>query len=427
LDPHLVLAVLNKCVRRTIPHYHTPLSLPTPTPTPYPPPLPPHSTPQTSFVRDLQIYDEKSLISSLLAISRRTKLAHFSVDLYKELHKSSSGELESAKETVLQDLQSQVAACGPLVTIVGVDEEPPLLVELRESGNFHVGHLREEYGVTEEHVHSLFVAAKGRYDAGEYRGALAYLALYEELRHPKRDDVPLEVSWGKMAAAMMDDDALEKADEERMAIADALRRRPATVLSDLQRLQQRAWLLHWSLFILASHHKRKDALLEFYMAEENLSCVAITCPWLLRYLIAAIIPRGGRKHAMAKALVRLLTPDVLAQRDPFVVFLHALLVKFDFEAAQLVIADCCDAIATDFFLSNMVSPDLFVTSARGFLFDVYCRVHQRINLRTLAKEVHMEEEEAEKWVVGLIRSATLDAKVDSEAKIVEMIIPSSSL
>jgi len=378
-------------------------------------------------VRDLQIYDEKSLISSLLAISSRTKLAHFSVDLYKELHKSSSGELESAKETVLQDLQSQVAACGPLVTIVGVDEEPPLLVELRESGNFHLRHLREEYGVSEEHVRNLFVAAKGKYDAGEYRGALAYLALYEELCHPNRDDVPLEVSWGKMAAAMMDDDALEKADEERMAIADALRRRPASVLSDLQCLQQRTWLLHWSLFILASHRKRKDALLEFYMAEENLSCVAITCPWLLRYLIAAIIPRGGRKHAMAKALVRLLTPDVLAQRDPFVVFLHALLVKFDFEAAQLVIADCCDAIATDFFLSNMVSPDLFVTSARGFLFDVYCRVHQRINLRTLAKEVHMEEEEAEKWVVGLIRSATLDAKVDSEAKIVEMIIPSSSL
>ena len=39
----------------------------------------------------------------------------------------------------------------------------------------------------------------------------------------------------------------------------------------------------------------------------------------------------------------------------------------------------------------------------------------------------MEEDEAEKWVVGLIRSASLDAKVDSQAKTVEMLQPAPSL
>lgn len=39
----------------------------------------------------------------------------------------------------------------------------------------------------------------------------------------------------------------------------------------------------------------------------------------------------------------------------------------------------------------------------------------------------MKEEDAEKWVVGLIRTASLDAKVDSQAKTVEMLQPAPSL
>ena len=328
---------------------------------------------------------------------------------------------------MLQDLQNQVAACGPLLKIVGLDDEPPLLGELRAAGNFTASYLEEEYGVTKQHIHNLYLAAKGRYDAGEYRGAHDYLEFYEELCISMREEVPLDVCWGKMAASLMyDEELLETADEERIALHEILRRRPASAMTDLQRLQQRTWLLHWSLFVRHNSIKRRDTLIEFYMMEENLNCISLTCPWLLRYPIAAVLQQK-RKHVLIKSFVRMLSPEVLAMKDPFVVFLHALLVKFDFEAAQLVIPDCCDAIATDFFLNNMISPEAFVTVARGFLFDVYCRVHQRINLRVLAKEVHMEEEEAEKWVVGLIRSATLDAKVDSEAKIVEMVIPAPSV
>lgn len=39
----------------------------------------------------------------------------------------------------------------------------------------------------------------------------------------------------------------------------------------------------------------------------------------------------------------------------------------------------------------------------------------------------MNVDDAEKWVVGLIRSAQLDAKVDSQAKTIEMLQPAPSL
>jgi translation initiation factor 3 subunit E len=123
----------------------------------------------------------------------------------------------------------------------------------------------------------------------------------------------------------------------------------------------------------------------------------------------------------------MLTPEALALKDPLITFLHSVLVSFDFEAAQAIMADCCSAIASDFFLSNMVSPEDFLGAARSFLFDVYCRVCQKIDLRLLATQVHMTVEEAERWVVSLVRSAQLDAKVDSEGCTVEMLQPPVSL
>ena len=382
---------------------------------------------------DLPMYEKRSSLSATLEIAKRAKLGSFAVDLFKELHGAGAAadpelaRLQAMVDAANNELVQCITACGPLIDIVGISDDsiPEKLTELKNEGNFRMEHLAGAFGVTEEHVQQLYATAKARYDAGQYVGAHAYLSLYEELRYPKRDDVPLEVSWGKMAAALMANN-MGEAEEERQCIAEALRRRPTSVLPDIQRLQQRTWLLHWSLFLLGGLPQKRDVLIDFYMQEENLMCVALTCPWLLRYVIAAVLPHRRFKHNYAKALVRLLTPEALALKDPFVSFLHALLVNFDFEAAQSVMKDCRDAIASDFFLNSMAETT-FMASARGFLFDVYCRVHQKIDLRALASQVHMGEEDAEKWVVGLIRSAHLDAKVDSQAKTVEMLQAAPSL
>mmetsp|Transcript_44392 Transcript_44392/g.118439 ORF Transcript_44392/g.118439 Transcript_44392/m.118439 type:complete len:109 (-) Transcript_44392:939-1265(-) len=58
--------------------------------------------------------------------------------------------------------------------------------------------------------------------------------------------------------------------------------------------------------------------------------------------------------------------------------------------------------------------DEFVQSARLFIFETYCRIHQCIDIRALADKLSMGQEEAELWIVNLIRNARLDAKIDSE-------------
>jgi translation initiation factor 3 subunit E len=108
-------------------------------------------------------------------------------------------------------------------------------------------------------------------------------------------------------------------------------------------------------------------------------------------------------------------------------FVECLLVRFDFDGAQAKLAECESVIVTDFFLSYLTSPAEFMEAARLFIFETYCRIHQKIDLPVLAAKLHMDEDAAERWVVDLIRSASLDAKIDSVGRQVIMTVPAPSV
>lgn len=59
-------------------------------------------------------------------------------------------------------------------------------------------------------------------------------------------------------------------------------------------------------------------------------------------------------------------------------------------------------------------------SARSLMFETYCRIHQVLDLTMLADRLHLSVEDAEKWIVELIRTSALnvDAKIDSEKSVV---------
>jgi translation initiation factor 3 subunit E len=138
-------------------------------------------------------------------------------------------------------------------------------------------------------------------------------------------------------------------------------------------------------------------------------------------------PRLPRSYHL-KTILRTLTPaDVAALQDPIIDFIYRLLGSFDFEGAQQKLADCASVIASDYFLSNMLKEDEFLAAARRFVYEVYCRVYQKIDLRQLAKQLQMAVPDAEKWIVDLIRSAQIDARLDAKSNSIMMMQPDTSL
>ena len=98
-------------------------------------------------------------------------------------------------------------------------------------------------------------------------------------------------------------------------------------------------------------------------------------------------------------------------------------VNYDFDGAQKKMRECEEVILNDPFLGKRVEEgnfstvplrDEFLENARLFIFDMYCRIHQRIDMGVLAKKLNLNYEEAERWIVNLIRGSKLDAKIDSE-------------
>lgn len=177
-----------------------------------------------------------------------------------------------------------------------------------------------------------------------------------------------------------------------------LRKRPRDMgFTELQLLQHRSWLLHHALLIFAASASSadaeeagaaataaasaaaKDKLIEFFTVDTNLNAVQLNCPWLLRYLATAILT-SRKRVSFTKTLLRIISQEASAYRDPIIEFLDALLTNFDFEAAQAKLAECESVIAGDYFLSSLTNPTEFMECARRFIFETYCRVHNVIGL-----------------------------------------------
>ncbi|KAL8499398.1 hypothetical protein ACS0TY_022391 [Phlomoides rotata] len=64
--------------------------------------------------------------------------------------------------------------------------------------------------------------------------------------------------------------------------------------------------------------------------------------------------------------------------------------------------------------SSVPQRDEFLENARLFIFETYCRIHQRIDVGVLVEKLNLNYEEAERWIVNLIRTSKHEAKIDSE-------------
>eukprot|EP00967_Tisochrysis_lutea_P099309 scaffold147418_cov31-Tisochrysis_lutea.AAC.3 len=324
---------------------------------------------------------------------------------------------------------------------------------MRSERCFNLAYLQEHHNITLEHVAALGKHAKFTFDCGDYRSATSLLSSFRLLT-PNADDA-FSAQWGRLACEILlgarpttaaaafrprsthlakpahlsfwltllaqpaaqhtrptaATGAWDAALEELGSLRDAIEARSATTSAVMQ-LQQRAWLMHWALFLLPNHASGRQVVSDLFLSERYLNTIQTTCPHLLRYLAVAIVTTPRRRH-LVKELVRVIAMEKPVFLDPITAFLDDLYNSADFEQAQEGLVACATTIENDFFLRN-ASAD-FLSHARLHIFESYCRIHERIDLESLAQKLGMERLAAEKWIVKMVSDAQLNARIDEQS------------
>jgi translation initiation factor 3 subunit E len=338
------------------------------------------------------------LIAGKLYAAGDLEAAKLSVASNTNLAKKDTAEFKTTEEALKGE-------CKPLLDIIQGEVVSRLLADKL----FTAGYLDEEFGVTEQMIQSLFKYAKFSFEAGDYALAADCLHFYRMLDNTGNAFPTL---WGKLAADILANNWDAATDGIRYLLT-AIDNKSA---SSLLQLQQRSWLAHWSLFVYTATPGGLPKLVEFFMQEKMLNAVQTNCPWLLRYLTVAVIC-CKRHDSTLRDLVKVVEQEKRTYSDPITELLLAVYSEFNFELAQEKLLECKQVLAEDFFLSKC---DTFQAEAQKLIFETYCRIHETVEIPLLSARLGVEEAEAERWIVELIRNVNLQAKIDSNENAVMM-------
>jgi translation initiation factor 3 subunit E len=369
------------------------------------------------------VYPKHDLLKAKYELLCKTKLVEFTAEIYKQLHETDNLpqgnwtccrviciELLDNQQSVLQTAVQLQEAIEPVMAIL---QDPVVINSLRPDKAFNFQFLSEQYGFTQDMLNTLYHYGKFQYDRGNYGSAADMLYHFRVLNVDH--EMNLSALWGKFAAEILSGN-WEAAFEDLNKLKDMMETK-GTFTSPLQQLQQRTWLIHWSLFVFFNHPKGRDGIIDLFLQPAYINTIQTACPWILRYLSCAVITNRRRRNQM-KELVRIIRQESYAHSDPVTEFVEALYVDFDFDRAREKLLECQTVLSNDYFLLGTLED--FVESARFFIMEVYCRIHQKIDLNDISARLNMGHDEGEKWIVNLIRDTRVDAKIDFSENTINM-------
>lgn len=328
--------------------------------------------------------DTTEITKMKFALLKDTNMADFVGNLYAQLHNLSEPPAEYAKQRqdVMEKLDKFAEETEKIQSLLADTE---VVNNLRSDKESNMRYLKENHGVTPQMVEQLYDYGQFQYSCADYNAASELLYQYRIL---STDNERVDAAnWGKLASDILTTN-WEAALEEVNRLVESIQGRFHT--NPLAQLQHRTWLIHWSLFPFFNHEPARETLTELFFKPDYINAIQVACPWILRYLTAAVVTnrsRPGNKsnflygnyQKQLKDLVRIVRQEQYEYNDPVTGFVKALYVDFDFEEAQKRLLEADEILRADFFLA--ASADSFLDAARHLISESYCKIHQRIDIK----------------------------------------------
>lgn len=388
--------------------------------------------PLLNFLEEETPEDEETTEITQLkyGLLKDTNMSDFVGDLYATLNNLQERPAEFAKkrEEVLEKRRQFEEDTEKIQSLLADAE---VVGNLRSDKESNMRYLKDNHGVTQQMVEQLYDFGQFQYSCGDYHSAAELLYQYRILSTD--NDRVNAATWGKLASDILTTN-WESAMEEVNKIKESIDTRLFN--NQLAQLQHRTWLIHWSLFPFFNYEPAREVLTEMFFDPKYINTIQVSCPWILRYLAAAVITnrsRPGNKtnylygnyQKQLKDLVRIVRQEGYEYNDPVTGFVKALYVDFDFQEAQQKLSEADEILRSDFFL--VAAAETFLDAARHLISESYCKIHQRIDIKDLSMRLGLSSDEGEKWIVNLIRDTRVDAKIDYKAGTVLMNHPPMSV
>lgn len=324
--------------------------------------------------------DNLELTRAKYELLKHTNMTDYVANLWQEINDADDipEEFVKKREEVLAKLQHYQDESEKITALL---QDDAVVGNLRSDKVANLKFLEEQHGVTIDMVNTLFDYGRFQYGCGSYGNAAELLYQFRVLSTD--NDKVSSATWGKFACEILTT-SWEAAMEEIQKVKDSIETRLFN--NPLGQLQHRTWLIHWALFPFFNHDPARDVLTDLFFSPAYINTIQTNCPWILRYLAAAVITNRSRAHKntnlyqkQLKDLIRVVRQEGYEYSDPITDFVKALYVDFDFEEAQKKLIEAEEVLRSDFFL--VAAADAFVESARHLISESYCKIHQRIDIK----------------------------------------------
>ncbi|XP_020690718.2 eukaryotic translation initiation factor 3 subunit E-like [Dendrobium catenatum] len=289
--------------------------------------------PLLEFHRERQLYANEEILKAKIDLLSQTNMVDYAMDIHKILYHTEEipQEMMERRTEVVGRLKSLEESAAPLISFL---QNPANAQELRLEKLYNLQMLNDRFQIGQEQIEALYQYAKFQFDCGNYSGAADYLYHYRDLC--TNSDRSLSALWGKLAAEILMQNwaiALEELNRLKQIIDSK------NFASPLYQLQNRIWLMHWSLFIFFNHENGRNGIIDLFFQDRYLNAIQTNANHLLRYVATAVIV-SKRRWNMIKELIKVIQQENHVFKDPITEFLECLYINHDFEGAQHKLQEC---------------------------------------------------------------------------------------